>query len=88
MNRKIKLAVAALLGFSAACSSVKNTPVKDAGEPSASEFGVRADTVHHRIMVMYGVRPPRSPQTVPFEPPTSSPAGAPDAASPAVPDKK
>ena len=26
MNRKLKLALAALLGFSAACSSVKNAP--------------------------------------------------------------
>ena len=58
MNRKIKLAVAALLGFSAACSSVKNTPAKGAGETETAEPELRVDTVH-RVVVMYGVPNPR-----------------------------
>ena len=50
MNRKIKLALAALLGFSTACTSVKNadtTAVK-----GTSDFP-------RRVVVMYGVPAPR-----------------------------
>ena len=36
MNRKVKLALAALLGFSAACSTVKQAP-QAAKEPAAEE---------------------------------------------------
>ena len=32
MNKKLKLALAALLGFSTACSTVKNAPAKGAEE--------------------------------------------------------
>ena len=32
MNKKLKLALATLLGFSAACSTVKNAPAKGEGE--------------------------------------------------------
>ncbi len=55
MNRKLKLALAALLGFSTACSTVKNASSK-----KTDEAAVPADTVKiiHPIVVMYGVRPP------------------------------
>ncbi len=57
MKRKWKLALAALLGFSAACSTVRNTPRKpsDAGTDEV-RTEVR-DSV--RIRVMYGVPAPR-----------------------------
>ena len=59
MNKRVKLAVAALLGFSAACSSVKNAPKQ--GE----EQNIPVETVEpdgpSRIVVMYGVRPPVAP---------------------------
>lgn len=68
MMRKLKFALAALLGFSAACSSVKNTPRRtEPTEPTrrdtpdgCRETGEALDTVtcRPRIMVMYGVRPP------------------------------
>ena len=55
MNKKLKLALATLLGFSAACSTVKNAPAKGEGEQQ-QEAG---DSVAPpRVMVMYGVRPP------------------------------
>lgn len=61
MNRKLKLALAALLGFSTACSTVRNAPK---GE---SEQKQDADTTQvkgsgsypPRIMLMYGVPTPR-----------------------------
>lgn len=55
MNRKLKLALAALLGFSTACSTVKNASSK-----KTDEAAVPADTVEvsRRVVVMYGVRPP------------------------------
>ncbi len=55
MNRKLKLALAALLGFSTACSTVKNASSK-----KTDEAAVPADTVKiiHPVVVMYGVRPP------------------------------
>jgi len=62
MNRKIKLAAAALLGFSTACSSVKNTPAKGSGEQEPVGTEVQTDTVR-RIVVMYGVRTPERRQT-------------------------
>lgn len=58
MNKRVKLALAALLGFSAACSTVKNAPARNDG----AREGVQADTTAvdeaPRIMLMYGVRPP------------------------------
>ena len=56
MNRNLKLALAALLGFSAACSSVKNAP-KDKDE--TSDVKVEPGPSNPRIVVMYGVRTPR-----------------------------
>lgn len=78
MNRKLKLALAALLGFSTACSTVRNAPnnangpsnrkddtaVTDGSEPT--EESVRVE----RIMLMYGVP---SPRPVPAEPQTDDP---------------
>lgn len=58
MNRKLKLALAALLGFSAACSTVKNAPSKGSGDPEAMTDTTRID---HPFMVMYGVRIPDAP---------------------------
>lgn len=56
MTDKLKYLFAALLGFSTACSSVRNTPVKDRTEAGDA---VKADTVRRpHIVVMYGARPP------------------------------
>lgn len=55
MNRKLKLALAALLGFSTACSTVKNASSK-----KTDGAAIPADTVEvsRPVVVMYGVRPP------------------------------
>ncbi|MDE6624339.1 MAG: hypothetical protein K2K30_08145 [Alistipes sp.] len=55
MNRKLKLAAAALLGFSAACSSVKNAPSRSESEAPAPDT---MQLEHPRVRVMYGVRVP------------------------------
>lgn len=55
MNRKLKLALAALLGFSAACSTVKKVPSKGAHD---TEVPADSISIVHPIVVMYGVRPP------------------------------
>ncbi|WP_418983120.1 hypothetical protein [Alistipes sp.] len=57
MNKKLKLALAALLGFSAACSTVKNAPAK--GEPAAAGEADTTVMETPRMVVMYGVRIPR-----------------------------
>ena len=66
MNKKLKLALAALLGFSTACSTVKNAPAKGA-EEQKQETGSQeiqdSVKVPPRIVVMYGVRPPRTGRT-------------------------
>ncbi len=75
MNRKIKFALAALLGFSAACSSVKHS---SAGKDRTQErVGAEAqpDSLERRIMVMYGVPSPERRQPVASEGvPMSGPA--------------
>lgn len=59
MTDKLKYLFVALLGFSAACSTVKNTPVKDRAEAGDA---VKADTTRRpHIVVMYGARPPMDP---------------------------
>lgn len=58
MNKKLKLALAALLGFSAACSTVKNAPAK--GEPAAAKDADTTVQEVPRMVVMYGVRMPRT----------------------------
>lgn len=55
MNRKLKLALAALMGFSAACSTVKNAPSTGSVDAEAASDTV---SVARPIIVMYGVRPP------------------------------
>lgn len=76
MGRKFKLALAALLGFSAACSSAKHSAGRSAGPQEAIGVEMRSDTTHYRIVVMYGVRPPRGTvmQTLPDS--VAAPAGA------------
>ncbi|MDE7344253.1 MAG: hypothetical protein K2N02_01425 [Alistipes sp.] len=59
MGRKFKLALAALLGFSAACSSAKHSAGRSTGPQEAIGVEMRSDTTHYRIVLMYGVRPPR-----------------------------
>lgn len=70
INRKIKLALAALLGFSAACSTVRQAPTQsektatDAAQAVAPEqqpadtTEVKAQPERPRVVLMYGVRPP------------------------------
>lgn len=57
MTKKLKLALVALLGFSAACSSVKNSPSKSGG--AAEGVTVSPDGERPSIRVMYGVPAPR-----------------------------
>ncbi len=53
MSKKMKLALLALLGFSTACSTVKNgTKDTDAGRQTIEELDAQ-------IRVLYGVRPPK-----------------------------
>lgn len=64
MNRKLKIALAALLGFSAACSTVKNAPkgaVSGSEEPRSDSVTVRRNP---HIVVMYGVRRPAPTEAV------------------------
>lgn len=58
MTKKLKLALVALLGFSAACSSVKNAPSKSEGarEDTSAVPEYRENVP---IRVMYGVPIPR-----------------------------
>lgn len=56
MTKKLKLALVALLGFSAACSSVKNVPSKSDG---AAEGMTVPPGERPAIRVMYGVPVPR-----------------------------
>ncbi len=73
MVRKLKFMFAALLGFSAACSTVKNVPSRSdpsepvgpaqSGDPDTCRTSgevLNTVTVRPRIVVMYGVRPPES----------------------------
>ena len=59
MNRKLKYALAALLGFSAACSSVKNAPKED-DRKQVSDVKPVDGPSNPRVVVMYGVRVPDS----------------------------
>ena len=62
MNKRLKLALAALLGFSTACTSVRNAPKDDGKQPKdADTTVVRGGTGDSpRVIVMYGVRVPDS----------------------------
>lgn len=59
MNRKIKLAMAALLGFSAACSSVRSSSDGKSGSPKSVGVEAQTDTLDQRMVLMYGVPSPR-----------------------------
>lgn len=71
MNKKLKLTLAALLGFSAACSTVKNTPAESKGGESKQEAGSAqgSDSIPPRVMLMYGVRAPQplKSETMPLD---------------------
>lgn len=54
MNKKLTLAIVALLGFSTACSSVKNAPA------TGKQTHEVDSTLQRRIIVMYGVRTPNN----------------------------
>lgn len=75
-NRNWKLALAALLGFSTACSTVRQAPqqkpAESAEQPSAEAkpTAESADTARlrkgqlpPRVVLMYGVRPPLTDST-------------------------
>ena len=61
MNRNLKLALAALLGFSAACTSVKNAPKEDTAKTQGADTTAVKGSPEfpRRVVVMYGVRTPR-----------------------------
>lgn len=71
-NRKWKLALAALLGFSTACSTVRQAPQERLAEKekqasqvkpsqqSADTTALKAEQLPPRVVLMYGVRPPLS----------------------------
>ena len=79
MNRRWKLALAALLGFSTACSTVRRTPAET--EPSARETAdstaasrnaadslmLQSEGPLPRIRLMYGVPSPRPEAAQPTE---------------------
>ena len=77
MSKKMKLALLALLGFSTACSTVKNGAKNP--EESSTEF------VEPAIRVLYGVR---APQPVAAEdiPEAEQPAAT-ESAQPETPEK-
>mgnify|MGYP005972227613 CR=1 FL=1 len=58
--RKLKFVLAALLGFSAACSSVKNAPKASDEKQQTDSVEMKAPP---RIVAMYGVRSPQ-PQSI------------------------
>lgn len=78
MKRKWKIALAALLGFSTACSTVKKapadkeTPEREAADSTAKSAKegfdgmIRTEEVH-RIRLMYGVPSPRPTAGEPVE---------------------
>ena len=61
MNRNLKLALAAPLGFSAACTSVKKAPKEDTAKSQDADTTVVKgySEFPRRVVVMYGVRTPR-----------------------------
>ena len=56
MNRNLKLALAALLGFSAACTSVKNAPKEDTAKSQDADTTVVKgySEFPRRVVGMYG----------------------------------
>lgn len=64
MEHKLRYILAALLGFSTACSTVKNAPKQ--GEEKITADSV-AEAERPRLKVMYGPPAPRSPHIVRME---------------------
>ncbi len=60
MSKKITFAVLALLGFSTACSTVKNTQTEQNPAPETE-----VNTQSPAIRVLYGVRPPQEEMKAP-----------------------
>ena len=60
MNRKLKFALAALLGFSAACSSVKRAPQQEGGPADPDPATATEPATEYRVVAMYGVRSPKA----------------------------
>lgn len=61
MSKKAKLALLALLGFSTACSTVKNGAKS---ETEATETQEQVEQSAPQIRVLYGVRPPRAEEEI------------------------
>lgn len=60
MDRRIKFALLAVLGFSTACSTVRNTAKDSKKSDQTSEAEAAQSQERPRIKVMYGVpNPPR-----------------------------
>lgn len=66
MDRKIKLALLAALGFSTACSTVRNT-AKDSKKSDKSATEATQKELHPQIIVMYGVPNPARPGVNDYE---------------------
>lgn len=60
MSKRITLAVLALLGFSTACSTVKNTQTEQNVAPETE-----INQQNPAIRVLYGVRPPKEEMKAP-----------------------
>ncbi|MDE6046033.1 MAG: hypothetical protein K2G10_01865 [Alistipes sp.] len=73
MESKFKFAMAALLGFSAACSSAKHSAGRASEPREAIGVEVRSDTTHYRVIAMYGVPSPRG-KAIPLAPEDVIPA--------------
>ncbi len=58
MSRRLKWSILALLGFSTACSSVKNTVKNDPATAEQADSTAVGGKERPQIIVMYGVRPP------------------------------
>lgn len=61
MKRRIKYLIAGLLGFSTACSTVKQSPrdLRQADTETGSVRETDSTALPPRVVVMYGVRPPQ-----------------------------
>ena len=58
MSRRLKWSILALLGFSTACSSVKNTVQNDPATAEQGDSTAVGGKERTQIIVMYCVRPP------------------------------
>lgn len=58
MSKRFKWAILALLGFSTACSTVKNTAKGNSERAERADSTAVEGSERPQIIVMYGVRPP------------------------------